>query len=278
MNKKKILTKINNEIDFNPECDGYILGFENFSVCFEKKFSLSEIRLAIKKYIDKEIFVALNRPIFNKEINDYKEALLKLDKLGLKGIIVGDIAALTYGLKTNLILDQMHLNNSYFTINHYYNNNVNGVILTNDITLDEINTIKENSNALLFKQGFGLSHLSTSVRKLTTNYLKFSKIKNADKYYFIKEPNKNDYYYIIEDDFGTHIFDSKVLNLSLYLDDLNVDYIIVDSFLIDKNKMETVYKAFSSFDKKFLVKLENEPNYTEGFINKKTIYKVKNNE
>ena len=76
--------------------------------------------------------------------------LKEVDDLGINGIIVGDIAALTYDLKTNIILDQMHLNNSFYAINHYYNNGVYGTVLTNDITLATYLFIFITQNILLY--------------------------------------------------------------------------------------------------------------------------------
>ena len=252
-----MIVKINKEEELLYPAFGYILGVKNYSVCFEKSFDLDEIKNIRRRKLDKKIFVSLNRVIFNDELKAYKDTLKKLDNMDLDGIIVGDIAALTYDLKTSIILDQMHLNNSSYSIKHYFNNNVSGFVLTNDITLDEINKIKENNKgAILFKQVFGFPHLSTSRRKLVSN--------------------KDDSYFIIEDYFGTHILSKNPLNLLKYIDLLNVDYLIFDSFLLKTSKF--IYDAF--YKKNLgLNKIINDTfNANEGFINKETIYKVKKND
>ena len=140
----KILLKINDVKELSYEADGYILGIDKYSFLFGKTFNIDEIKKIKDDLKGKEIFVSFNRVIFNSELEDYKKKLKKVDSLGIAGIIVGDIAALTYDIKTNVILDQMHLNNSFYAINHYYNNGVYGTVLTNDITLSEINDIKKN--------------------------------------------------------------------------------------------------------------------------------------
>ena len=229
---RQMLIKINKEEELLYPASGYILGVRNYSICFSKSFSLDEIKKIKDENRDKKIFVSLNRLIFNDELELYKNTLKKLDDMNLDGIIVGDIAALTYNLKTRLILDQMHLNNSSYSIKHYFDNNVSGFVLTNDITLYEINKIKEN--------------------------------------------NKDGSYYIYEDYFGTHILSKYPINLLKYINLLDVDYFIFDSFLLKTN--EFVYDAFYTKDLSLNEKINDTFNANEGFINKETIYKVKKND
>lgn len=270
----KTLIKINNEEELAYDFDGFILGVKGYSLSFEKYYAINEIKKIISN-TKKEIYVSLNRPIFNNELEDYKKTLKELDKLGLKGIIVGDIATLTYNLNTNIILDQMHLNNSYLTIKHYQNNGVKGIVLTNDITKEEINLIKDKTNILLFKQVFGYEHISTSVRKLVTNYLDTFEIKSNSDRFYIKEESSDKYYNIKEDYFGTHIYSDKVLNIIDIKDELNVDCLVLDSHLIDKNIMKEIYKDYLSNN---FTEISKKIEGYNGFIDTKTIYKVKNNE
>ena len=275
---KKILVKVNNEEELTYPADGYVLGVTRFCICFNKTFNINEINEIIKKNNNKEIYVSLNKPVFNFEVEEYKNLLLNLDKLGLNGIIVGDVAALTYDLKTPIIIDQLHLNNSSLTVKYFLNNGVKGVFLTNDITLDEINKIKdENKNGLLFKQVFGLPHLSSSVRSLVTNYLSYFGKKSNSKVYKIKERIDDDSYFIVEDYFGTHILGSKPINLINELDAIKVDYAIIDGYLLDK-KIDNVLKAFLENDVTKRKEIDEAFNSNEGFINRKTIYKVKNDD
>lgn len=273
----KILLKINNDNEFAYPVDGYVLGLNKFSILFEKTFSLEEI-VDIIKNTDKEVYVSLNRVIYNDELKEYKEILLLLDNIGLSGIIIGDLAAFTYNLKTNLIIDQLHLNNSYYAINHYYDNGAYGSVITNDITLKEINEIKANSKAKLYKQVFGLEHLSTSVRRLVSNYLESFNINYNCNSYLINEPKDDNYYPIIEDYFGTHILSSKVLNLLSILDDLKTDYNIIDMYMLNKEKENLIIDSFVNNKKDNVNVIDKLYDTTSGFINKETIYKVKNNE
>lgn len=278
INMKKTLIKVNNYNDLKYPSDGFILGVLDYSFLFSKTFSVKEIKLIIKENKDKEIFAELNYIVPNSKIDEYKNVLKSLDKLGLKGIIVGDIAALTYNLETPIILNQLHLNNSSLTINHYYKNGVAGFILTNDITIDEINTIRKNTKAILFKEVFTLPHLSTSLRKLVSNYKNYFDIDSNSKNYYICENKKDTYYSVIEDNYGTHILGSKVLNLFDELDYLDVNYIILNNYMLDNEKFKKVLDIFINNDKEKSFYIKNEFDTDKGFINKKTIYKVKKDE
>lgn len=270
----KILLKINDVKELSYEADGYILGIDKYSFLFGKTFNIDEIKKIKDDLKKKEIFVSFNRVIFNDELEDYKMKLKEIDDLGINGIIVGDIAALTYDIKTNVILDQTHLNNSFYAINHYYNNGVYGTVLTNDITLSEINDIKKNTKSVLFKQVFGYPHLSTSKRKLISNYKEYFNINDASSIYEISEKNSNNIYKIIEDNFGTHILGDKVLNLLSF--DIDVDYKIVDGFMLDDVKKVLEIFMNNKKDKNDWINDTYNANY--GFINKETIYRVKKDE
>lgn len=274
---KKIIIKINGEKEFLYDVSGYIVGLNDFSILFGKTYDVDEIKEIRKKFSNKKIFVSLNKPIFNDDLDNYKKVLIKLDELGLDGIIASDVSILTYNLKTNIILDFMHLNNSYETINHYYNNGAYGVFLTNDITFDEINEIKANSKVELFKQVFGYAHLSTSKRKFISNYFEYYNKKRYNaKYYEISE-DKNNYYKIIEDNNLTHILSDKVLNLLEYFNSINADYYVIDSYMIDKD-ISIVVNSFMEGNTKNNEKINDLYDADNGFINKKTIYKVVKNE
>lgn len=270
----KILLKINDVKELSYEADGYILGIDKYSFLFGKTFNIDEIKKIKDDLKKKEIFVSFNRVIFNDELEDYKMKLKEADDLGINGILVGDIAALTYDIKTNVILDQTHLNNSFYAINHYYNNGVYGTVLTNDITLSEINDIKKNTKSVLFKQVFGYPHLSTSKRKLISNYKEYFNINDTSSIYEIVEKNSDNIYKIIEDNFGTHILGDKVLNLLSF--DIDVDYKIVDGFMLGDVKKVLEIFMNNKKDKNDWINDTYNANY--GFINKETIYRVKKDE
>lgn len=276
---KKLLIRVNHSKELKLANNiGFILGIDNYSIGFLKTFSIKEVKSLLEKNTNREIFVSLNRPIYNSELDDYKRILKELDKLDLAGIIVGDIAALTYNLNTRLIVDQLHLNNAYPSINHYEKSGASGAYLTNDITYEEINEIRKNTKCLLFKEVFGYPHLSTSVRKFVTNYKEYFSINSKSKYYFIKEKKSDHKYIICEDYFGSHIYDSYLLQLFDYRDKMTCDYFVINSYLVDEKIVGKVINAYMNDDPNEISNMGDDIICSTGFIDKKTMYRVKHYE
>ena len=108
----------------------------------------------------------------------------------------------------------------------------------------------------------------------------------------MKEKNSGEYYPIIERE-NTNFFSSKILNgikeFPKIIESNNVDWIFLDDYMINKNSFYNVIEAFKALkiapkDTEFVNKLYEVVNYNNygntsgGFLNKKTIFKVKNNE
>ena len=121
-------------------------------------------------------------------------------------------------------------------------------------------------------------HLSSSVRSLVTNYLKYFNKDIDNNIHFIKENNSKDEYIIYEDYFGTHILTSNVLDLYEELKDINVDYFVIDTLFIDSEIIDDVVKLYLNNDVKLIDTYRNKINVTKGFIDTKTMYKVKHYE
>ena len=67
----RVLVKINLESTIDKyinKCDGLILGISHFSVGFKDTFDIEEISKIIEKYPNKDIFISINKSIFNNEL------------------------------------------------------------------------------------------------------------------------------------------------------------------------------------------------------------------
>ena len=270
----KILIMPSNKDQFNLDCDGLIIGIKGLSTnitCFD----LNDI-----KDIKKEVFVSLNKNMFNKDIKYLKKTLLDLNNYNIKGVIYYDIAVVNLSKKLDLNYDlvwnQEHMVTNYDTINFWYRNGVKYSIISSDITLREVNEIINNTNSKLMLNTFGYLPIFNSKRKLITNYLKTFNLKNNGNNYLEKEGSK---YPIIEND-GTILYSSYILNGLEESIDLKVDYIILNSFKIDEDKFKTVLDLFKNVNKKNIVEYNNIlnnifDNLEKGFFYKDVVYKVK---
>lgn len=272
----KILLTINNN-NYNKQVDGYILGVKNFSKGFDVYFDASSIKKVAGSNKEKEIYVSFNRLIFNDEIIKVKKILLELDKFKLNGIFFADIALLNIkdelNLKTPFILSEDHLVTNYQTINWYKEKGCYGALLSNEITMDDVIEIRKNTSIKIYKNIYGLLHISTSKRKLITNYYKFKNMEFNNRVHFMKERKSPNEHYIVEDSLGTNIYYSTIFALkNKTIEKLNnndIDYFIINSYLIHEDKINELFNYYKT-------NKELSYNTTEGFSNKKTIYKVKN--
>ena len=75
----------------------------------------------------------------------------------------------------------------------------------------------------------------------------------------------------MEGDSGTCVYTKKPINLINEINNLNIKYIILNSFLIDDSDFINIMEDYIEGN------ISNDSNYL-GFLNEKTIYKVKDNE
>ena len=118
--------------------------------------------------------------------------------------------------------------------------------------------------------------MAFSNRKLITNYFKHINKRNNKKNNYMIEKNKS--YLIKENTSGTMMLSDYILN---GYDELNklkdIDYIILNEFMIKNNIFVKILKIFKDKISKNINNDVNKiiKNTSDGFFNKKTIYKVK---
>lgn len=267
---------------FKNKIDGYILSVDGLSVNMPYYFKLDEVLDIIKKNPDKDIFVSLNKNMHDSDLGTLKEALLKLNKTNVKGVIYYDISIVNLkielGLDLELVWNQEHMTNNYFTINYWKEHGVNYTWLSNDITLKEIKEIEENVDSKLMIELFGYVSMFTSYRHLVNNYLKTFNLREKKEYYIKKEGKSSS---IVDDKNGTTVYSSNILN-GLYesVELNNLDYIILNSYNIDEDCFEIVVELFNNVNDKNKVEykkiIDNMfKNTDSGFLYKETVYKVK---
>ena len=113
----------------------------------------------MKQKTNKEIFIKIDKNIFNKDIENLKKILLELDSLNINGILFYDLSVLSLAkkleIKTPLIWNQNFFVTNYRTCNHYEEKGVYGAVISSEITLQEIIEIRKNTSFKLFVNIFG---------------------------------------------------------------------------------------------------------------------------
>lgn len=260
---------------YEKNAQAFLFGLKNFSYTTKINLNINQIK-KIKQQTDKEIFIKIDKNIFNKDLEKLKQNLIELDKLNINGIMFYDLSVMSIAknlnLKTPLIWNQNYFVTNYKTCKYYEKEGIQGAVISSEITKEEILEIRKNTKLTLFVNIFGYQMMAFSKRKLITNYFKYLKKKNLKKKNYIIEKDKK--YRIIETQEGTIILSDKILNGIKYkqlFEDNNINYLILDQTMIKDRQFLKILDIINN-NKQEEIPIKNTD---ELFLNKKTIYKVK---
>lgn len=225
-----------------------------FCVGIPKTFDISEVT-------EENSYLFINRVLDTKAINDLKEILNNLPS-NIKGIIFDDLGLINLlkDLKIEKILYNTHFTCNYESINYMFDY-VDEVIISTDITEEEIDEIISKSKKRISLFTFGLVPSFYSRRTLLTNYATHHNLEIKKE----KDLYINDKKFIsIENKYGTMLYHYPYFNGTRLLNK-DVKYLFYFPILIDSDKLVKI--ANNDFS---VVETD------EGFLSIKTIYKVKN--
>lgn len=282
VNNEKMVTSV------MEDCDAFLFGIEDYSVNFPYYVSLEtlkELAKIIKKH-KKQVFVALNKNFHHEELEALKNLLQSLNQLDLDGILYYDIALIQLQkeglIKAPLIWSQEHLTTNYDTCNFWQKQGASMVLLSSEITLQEIIDIRNHTSMSLIVPIFGYLPMFVSKRHLVQNYLKKFQLEGKKNFYFIEK--KGNRYPIIDHKQGTEVYSANLLNgltESIQLKEAGIDYLLFNSFMISEDDFIKVLKNYHLVTKENAIKLEEQMGKflarpsDKGFLYKETIFRVK---
>lgn len=279
----------------NQGVTSFLVGLTGFCTNCDCTFSLEELKKFRKEYPFIELFLIMNKNLFNQEIPVVEELLTELNSLSIHGIFFYDQAILSIHqrlhLKTPLVWNQTYMVTNYNTCNYYYQQGVEYGVLASEITLDEMLEIQEKSKMKLMATILGYPAMSHSNRKLLSNYFSFIQKEKEKKYYHITEPKKEHPYFLEEDSTGTSIYEGLLLNGTgplFSLKEAGIAYGILVEKEIDDEKLDLIIPMYLEIMKKDHISDSEKEKYLQksitilksdytGFFYRKTIYKVKRN-
>lgn len=249
---KKLVTVTNREIIDDLRRDANITlvyPLKSFCVGYEVEFDISEI----------DDYVLVNRILDDNDL-DKLESIL--NSSNIKGIVFDDLGIIDIvaNLDITKILLLDHLATNTKSIN-YYLEYVDSVIVSNDLTEEEIRNIVANVSKPLVINVFGLKTLMYSRRLLLSNYEMYHNLKEER----IVDANIEDKYFkIVENDYGTLFYAKNYYNALCLLDLDNVLFFWYNPIFLDNEK---------------IIKLVLDNDITDInsellFLDKKTYYKV----
>ena len=270
----KLIVSVNSFEQMNRLIDkdiyGVMLYIDKLSV--NSSFYVNIDDISKINFKDKKIYIVMNKIMHNNDLDIVRNNLSRLKDMDVK-ILFYDMSVYNISKELDmvdkLVIYQDHLNASILSNKFYYDLGITGSYISSDITGEELLEIKDNSKLDIYFTGYGYVPIFYSRRYLIKNYLKFiDKEDMVGKYSIISDMDTE--YRIVEEDYGTTIYSEYPVNLINYMDYLNdIDYLILNSNLIDDNEFEMMVDKFINKDKMDDCYL--------GFFNKKTIFKVKNN-
>ena len=218
---KTILNELKNNEDIT-----LVYPLNSYTVGFTLTFDIKEI----------DGFVLINRILDDFDLDKLDQILHQENKI--KGIIFDDlgILELVKDLDIIKILSINHYGVNSKSIN-YYLEYVDSVVVSNDITKEEILKILDNANKKLVVNVFGLKDLMYSRRKLLTNYVTFYKLENSN---LLDASIDDKGFKIVENEYGTVFYAKKYYNALELLGTKNVLYYWYNPLFLDDTRVKEV--------------------------------------
>lgn len=286
----KLLSMIHDVQNINKlseHLDGFILTFTKYSKNITYDFTLNYLEVIdqIKK-LNKEVFLSFNRLFTDFELSHLEEFIKDLPFDKIDGIFVADIGTRfiikNVNQKVEVIYHPETLLTNTFDFN-FLEPDFNGAFVSKDITLKDIITIGLNKKLKLFYTGHGHMSMFYSKRPILSSFksLVSKDIEVKDNYKLnLKEPKRpNEFFKVLEDDSGTHVFRGYVLASYPYLDELEkvVDYLVIDSLFKDDEYIMSVaplYRGQKLNDEQIdKIKQTYNEEWHDGLLFKKTVIK-----
>lgn len=278
------LRNANNIDKLKTACEGFVVG-SLFTTGYH--FSTSEL-IKVRKYclVNKiKCYVTIENFINEEDkiaLINYIDLLKQLD---VDGIYYHDLGvyevAKSFNIENKLIYDGQTIVCNSLDVAFYMSKGIDGVVISRELTLDEIKQIIMNNNQCCDLFIFGHQRLSYSKRQFIKNYMNeiVSSYDYRNKETLALVEEKRDYRLpIIEDENGTKIYTDYVFEMYKELAEVR-PYIkrgIVDSLFIDDDEIITVlrdYHRITSENASFLLEhlKQNHPDsYSSGYLYQKT--------
>ena len=146
MQKKEFLIIPNTKDLSEYKCSSFILPLKDFSVGFEIGYTIDEINELSEKY---NISVIINKFIHKKDLDFIRKELFKFsDKINY--FFIEDFSLINYLPNEKLVISPNHIISNYYSVNYLNELGYNSVMISNELTIDELVEIKNNTKSNLF--------------------------------------------------------------------------------------------------------------------------------
>ena len=235
---KTIVSKLKGESNIT-----FLFPVTGFSVGFPTTFSLKEIPA--------HGYIFMNRILDHQGIEDFKKLLECLPD-HIEGIVFDDIGVLEVLNTTSNHLEKIlflnHFNCNYISIQAYLDY-VDSIIVSTDITEDEVREILGHVKKPLVLYTFGHVNIMYSRRLLVTNYN-----EHFHKQASLVSELTNDLkqkFKIVENEYGTVIYTSEPFNGLRYRKYENVKYHFVNTIFLSDDEVLEILHSDTDLESKY---------------------------
>lgn len=221
-------------------------------------FSKDEIKeiVEIAFLNDLKVYVKMNRMYVDSELNDALDYLRFLKEINVSNIFYNDLSvyilAKSLNIEDKLVYDPDTIVTNSHDVNYHLGKGIYGVILSKEITKEEMILISNKSNGNVGVILHGYLNMSYSKRKLIQNYFehleKDVQVDDKRSLYLI-EQTRDGKMPIIEDEQGTMIFTDYVQESFDEVKELyenNVRIFIVDGIFLNSEQVIDALKGYSN--------------------------------
>lgn len=235
------------------------IGITNFLFAVDK-LSIGYTSFALDQIPDNS-YLLINRVLDNESVIYLKSIMNQMNRF--KGIIYEDIAVFNLFSDSHLelIWFQNHFTTNYQSINFWLSKGVDSAVISNELTEVEIDEIIASANKPLVLNVLGKNQIMYSRRTLLSNFNKKMNLTNVNDC-VIDTKNNDTTFFIRESIYGTVIFNNEYFNYTHLMKKYNdsVKFYLILNLDLDVDKIKSILEG-SSFG-------------NDGFLNKKTVYKM----
>lgn len=241
----------------------FLFPLEGFCCGYPKCYTLDQIT-------ESNSYLLINRILTDNDLADLKNMLICLPT-NIKGIIFEDIGVLELinelGINIEKIYYMIHNGVNYQSINAYLKY-VDSVVISSDITKEEITEILENVHKPCVVYTFGLLDLMYSRRTLLSNYNRYYDLPIKESANVV-EPITKKSFKAYENANGTIFYSGKYYYTNDFFNISNVKYNWVNPIFMDKKTVLNLINEISEGN--YNLNLETDPI----FLNQKSIISIK---
>lgn len=235
--------------------DAVYLGGKEFSLrAYADNFTLEEIAmgLAFVRQYNKKVYVTVNILAHNRDLQQTPSYLEKLEEIQVDGLIVSDPGiiklAQRYASSIPLTLSTQANVSNYEAAAFYRDLGVKRIVLARELSLEEIQEIKQKVDIEIEMFIHGAMCVSYSGRCLLSHYMTGRSANYGAcahpcryRYALVEEKRPGQYYPIEEDERGSYILNSRDLCLLEYVPRL-MD-MGIESFKVEGRMKSPLYVA-----------------------------------